>query len=245
MKYTKLLMISVHFIILACAIPNFASASLPLEESDKKVKFIVHIHNENFGPGNEPFDKRQNTAVSAFTAHSENYQKNTYFTLKKNATDHFGDRGFREFGYYPYTNVYLKFDVRMQGENQTLTTKGVVFPYDLREYVGKFFDISLDLNAAEWHKVRGYGLTLEAQDARYPGNTGTHKTRALSGIFTYSISNFYEAPKKNEYHIFTRLTLDDKKTDQIVNMYVDQGRAYEDYKKQTPDSLQYIQGVKQ
>jgi len=253
MEYAMTKICPYHFTaILLMSMPALTSympdATAP--ESENKIKLIAHIWNTNFGPGNPIFDACQSTAVKAFKDHGHTFNPEAFFTLKEDATEHYDNKSnFIHHGYYLFKEISLSFAVRMEDANSMIMTTGTVVPYNLKEFKGKFFDISLSLSQKKWEKVTGYSLMLEAHSFNFPmiqaGDSkprilsGTH-TQLLSGTFTHRFAKYYATPGKKEFHVFNKLSLVENEMIEIVRAATDPTHIYQEFIKQRGDNLDFI-----
>jgi hypothetical protein len=203
------------------------------------VTLSLHLINRNIGdesPHNN-FWQCQQTAKAAFEAKTYAFDEAEYFTFKTKPEDHFGPSGFNEYGYYRYNELKLLFDVEFNTQEQSAQRKGISLFYNPKSFIGRFFDISVQMTPEEFTKFSRYDISLSARSLRFPERLTSSRPKMLGA--TYGSGDFCDLYQdaKGGFHVFNELRFSACSPDELLSGIAYAERLVEEYTNQTGVSL--------
>ncbi|MBA4750065.1 MAG: hypothetical protein H2057_05535 [Alphaproteobacteria bacterium] len=214
-------------------------SSAPAVAQEKSpITLSLHLINRNLGeesPHND-FWQCQQTAINAFQP-EHTFDATEYFTFKVNAEDHFVRSDFKEYGYYRYNELKLLFDVEFDTQGQPSQRKGISLFYNPKNFIGKFFDISVQMTPKEFAKFSRYDVSLSARSLRFPERFTSSRPKVLGA--TYGSGDFRDLYQDTagDFHVFHTLRFSPRHPDELISVTAYAGGFVEEYTKQTGISL--------
>lgn len=197
-------------------------------------KLTLHLKNDTFGPGHEDFDKCQESYKKAYSNNNSPEVGDCFQLLVRDQKE--------DYGYYRYDKVMVKFDVLMRDDNASMTTKGIVVPYDIKKGINQFTDFSINLSQEKWKKVFGYTLTLYTVDQKFPGAGVAIEGATLGNVQAPggAVTHFYKSTTtKGDYHVFHKLDFQFHKKENLTWIGWS-SPLYEDYTQRTSIALELM-----
>ncbi|MCE2950922.1 MAG: hypothetical protein ACK5TR_02905 [Alphaproteobacteria bacterium] len=203
-------------------------------EGGAPVTLTLHLINRNVGEesSHNDFWQCQQIARQAFQPRYT-FDEKEYFTFKTKAEDHFGPSGFNEYGYYRYNELKLLFDVELGDQDQTTKRKGVSSYYNPKNFINKFFDLSVHMTPEEFAQFSRYDMSLSARSLRFPETYTSARPKVLGS--TYGSGDFcvmYQ-DAQNGYHVFHALRFVARQTDELIGVTACASGFVEEYTRQT------------